>query len=242
MSKKSIFMLKINSIVVILKQHSTNYVMQIKSFTFNPFMENTYILYDETKEAVIIDPGCHEKTEKSALMQFIKDHGLTPVKLLNTHCHIDHVLGNSFVKSSYDIPLWIHEEELPILKSIPAYAGNYGFHTYQESHPDHFIREGETIKFGNTLLKTLFVPGHSPGHLVFYAEADKIAIAGDTLFDGSIGRTDLPGGDHETLLKYIKENLFELPDEVTILPGHGPSTTIGKEKESNPFVGKMAGY
>ncbi len=216
--------------------------MQIKSFTFNPFMENTYVLFDETKEAVIIDPGCFDKGEKSALMEFIKLHDLTPVKLLNTHCHIDHVLGNEFMKSTYDIPLWIHEKEVPILKSIPAYAGNYGFHTYQESEPDHFIREGEAIKFGNTTLKSLFVPGHSPGHLVFYSEPDRVAIAGDTLFEGSIGRTDLPGGDHSTLLRSIKENLFALPDDVTIWPGHGPSTLLGKEKESNPFVGKLARY
>jgi hydroxyacylglutathione hydrolase len=216
--------------------------MHIKSFTFNPFMENTYVLYDETNEAVIIDPGCYEKSEKSDLMQFIKNQNLTPVKLLNTHCHVDHVLGNAFVKSTYDIPLWFHEGELPILKSIPAYASNYGFHNYQDTNPDHFIREGDLIKFGNTTLGSLFVPGHSPGHLVFYNEQDKIAIGGDTLFDGSIGRTDLPGGDHATLLRYIKEILFVLPDEVTVFPGHGPSTTIGKEKNSNPFVGKTARF
>ncbi len=205
-------------------------------------MENTYVLYDETKEAVIIDPGCHEKSEKAALMEFIKENRLVPVKLLNTHCHIDHVLGNAFVKTTYDIPLWFHRDELPILESIPAYASNYGFANYQPSQPDHFISEGEVIKFGKVALKTLFVPGHSPGHLVFYHEPSKVCIAGDTLFDGSIGRTDLPGGDHDTLLRYIKKNLFELPDEVEVYPGHGPSTQIGKEKDSNPFVGKLARF
>ncbi|EPR67950.1 MBL fold metallo-hydrolase [Cyclobacterium qasimii] len=215
-------------------------MLQIKSFTFNPFSENTYVLFDETKEAVIIDPGCYEKQEKGILYDFITKEQLKPVKIINTHCHIDHVLGNAFIKKTYNIPLWFHAEEEPILKAVSSYSSNYGFAQYQESSVDHFLQEGEIVKFGNTELMPLWVPGHSPGHLVFYHQASKTCIAGDTLFQGSIGRTDLPGGDHETLINAIKEKLFNLPDDVVIYPGHGPSTTIGYEKLNNPFVGKNA--
>jgi len=215
-------------------------MLQIKSFTFNPFSENTYILYDDTKEALIIDPGCYEKQEKGILYDFITEEQLKPVKIINTHCHIDHVLGNAFIKKTYNIPLWFHEKEEPILLAVGTYASNYGFAQYQESTFDHFLQEGEIVNFGNTELMPIWVPGHSPGHLVLYHEASKNCIAGDTLFQGSIGRTDLPGGDHETLLNSIKEKLFVLPDEVVIHPGHGPTTTIGFEKLNNPFVGKNA--
>ncbi|AEL24260.1 MBL fold metallo-hydrolase [Cyclobacterium marinum] len=215
-------------------------MLQIKSLTFNPFSENTYILYDETKEALIIDPGCYEKQEKGILYDFITEEQLKPVKIINTHCHIDHVLGNAFIKKTYNIPLWFHEKEEPILLAVGTYAPNYGFAQYQESTVDHFLQEGEIVKFGKTELKPIWVPGHSPGHLVLYHEASKNCIAGDTLFQGSIGRTDLPGGDHETLIHSIKEKLFSLPDEVVIHPGHGPTTTIGFEKLKNPFVGKNA--
>lgn len=216
--------------------------MQIKIFTFNPFMENTYVLFDETKKAVIIDPGCHNKKERAEIFDFIQSQDLKPVKLLNTHCHIDHVLGNAFIQNTYDIPLWYHKEEDPILKAVPTYAGNYGFPHFQESSADHYISDGETIKFGNQTLVAICVPGHSPGHLVFYHEPSKICIGGDTLFQGSIGRTDLPGGDPDTLLHSIKERLFSLPNEVVVFPGHGPETTIGVEKIRNPFVGKNARF
>lgn len=217
-------------------------MLQIKSFTFNPFAENTYVLYDETSEAVIIDPGCYDKDEKAELFDFIKNNNLTPVKLLNTHCHIDHVLGNAFVINTYDIPLWFHKGEEPVLRAVSTYASNYGFPQYQDSHASHYIKEGEMIHFGNTSLHPILVPGHSPGHLVFYHEKSETCIGGDTLFQGSIGRTDLPGGDHETLLEAIKTKLFSLPEEVTVYPGHGPATSIGDEKIHNPFVGQHAGY
>ncbi|MBD3628116.1 MBL fold metallo-hydrolase [Cyclobacterium sp.] len=213
-------------------------MLQIKSFTFNPFAENTYVLYDETGEALIIDPGCYEKQEKGELFDFIASNGLEPVKLVNTHCHIDHVLGNAFIKNTYDIPLWYHKEEEVILRAVGSYAPNYGFAQYQDSKADHYIKEGEWIKFGNNKLLCIWVPGHSPGHLVFYDEHTKSCIGGDALFKGSIGRTDLPGGHHETLIQAIKTKLFVLPDEVTVYPGHGPETSIGEEKKTNPFVGE----
>jgi len=217
-------------------------MLHIKSFTFNPFSENTYVLFDETDEAVVIDPGCYEKGERGELYDFILSKKLKPVKLLNTHCHIDHVLGNAFIKNSYDIPLWFHKDEEPILRAVPSYASNYGFPQYQDSKADHYIREGELVKFGNTQLQSLLVPGHAPGHLVFYHPDSKSCIGGDTLFQGSIGRTDLPGGSHDTLLQAIKTKLFALPDDVKVYPGHGPATSIGFEKINNPFVGQKAIY
>ena len=216
--------------------------MQVKSFTFNPFSENTYLLYDTTGKAVIVDPGCYDKNEQAELDDFISKNQLTPTLLLNTHCHIDHVLGNAYVKAKYKIPLWIHNNEEQILRAVSSYASNYGFPNYQESEADHFIKEGEEIKFGDTRLQSLFVPGHAPGHVVFYHEESKTCIGGDTLFQGSIGRTDLPGGDHETLLRGIRTELFKLPNDVIVYPGHGPTTTIGFEKLNNPFVGQNARF
>jgi hydroxyacylglutathione hydrolase len=217
-------------------------MLQIESFTFNTFSENTYVLYDDTSEAIIIDPGCYEREEKAELFDFIKNQKLIPTKLLNTHCHIDHVLGNAFVINTYDVPLWFHKDEEPVLRAVTAYASNYGFASYQDSKANHYIKEGEDIKFGNISLRAILVPGHAPGHLVFYHEESRSCIGGDTLFQGSIGRTDLPGGDHETLLTAIKEKLFTLPEDVVVYPGHGPTTTIGYEKIHNPFVGERARY
>jgi glyoxylase-like metal-dependent hydrolase (beta-lactamase superfamily II) len=217
-------------------------MLQIKSFTFNPFMENTYVLYDESKEAVVFDPGCYEKHEQEELNRFIDDEGLKVSHLVNTHCHIDHVLGNAYVKRKFKVPLYIHEKDHPVLKSVMTYASNYGFPGYEETEPDFYLTEKDKLNFGNTKIDILFVPGHAPGHLVFYHQPTGICIAGDTLFQGSIGRTDLPGGDHETLIQAIKKEMFALPDETKVYPGHGPATTIGFEKEHNPFVGKKARF
>lgn len=217
-------------------------MLQIKTFTFNPFYENTYILFDETKEATIFDPGCFDKKEKESLSNFIESQGLKVTQLINTHCHIDHVLGNAYVKNTYKVPFWIHRNELPVLKSVKVYAPNYGFPGYEEAEPDAFIDEKQKLTIGNQTLDILFVPGHAPGHLVFYHSASGICLAGDALFQGSIGRTDLPGGDHQTLLNSIKRESFNLPEDTIVYPGHGPETTIGEEKENNPFVGKRARY
>ena len=215
-------------------------MLHIKSFTFNPFQENTYLIYDEDKYGVLIDPGCFEPEEKQELLEFIKKENIQIKQLVNTHCHIDHVLGNSWAKKTFSIPLAIHEKEIAVLKSVDVYAPNYGFVNYEGSQPDIFLKEGDELSVGKEKLKILFVPGHSPGHLVFYHQKSGIALAGDTLFHGSIGRTDLPGGDHDLLISKIKQVLFSLPDETVIYSGHGPKTTIGFEKEHNPFVGKKA--
>jgi hydroxyacylglutathione hydrolase len=210
-------------------------MLKIKSFTFNAFQENTYVVFDETNQAVVIDPGCYSKAETQQLDEFIESTELSVKYLLNTHCHIDHVLGNAFVKEKYAVPFLIHQNDLPVLKAVKTYASNYGFPAYNEALPDGFIAEGDEIKFGTTTLEVIFLPGHAPGHVGFYQPRDKILISGDVLFNGSIGRTDLPGGNFNTLIESIHQKLFVLPDDVVVYSGHGTPTTLGKEKISNPF-------
>ena len=209
--------------------------MHIRSFTFNPFEENTYVVYDDTREAAIIDPGCYEKEEQQALKAFVASEKLHIVLLLNTHCHIDHVLGNYFVKKEYNVPMLVHPTEIPVLKAVKTYAPNYGFPGYQEVLPDRELKEGTPVTFGSTSLDVLFLPGHSPGHVGFYNPLQKQLIAGDVLFYHSIGRTDLPGGNIDTLLSSIHQKLFSLPDDTVVHPGHGTVTTLGEEKVNNPF-------
>lgn len=205
--------------------------------TFNPFQENTYIVYDETGECVIIDPGCYEAHERIELSDFITENNLKPVRLLNTHCHLDHVFGNKFVHTTWNLPLEIHRGELPVLEAVPAVSQFYGIPSGELSPaPGKFIEEGEVINFGNTQLETILTPGHSPASLSFFCKSDGFLIAGDVLFKESIGRTDLPGGDFDTLISSIKNKLFPLGDQVKVYPGHGPSTTIGYERLFNPFL------
>jgi glyoxylase-like metal-dependent hydrolase (beta-lactamase superfamily II) len=210
-------------------------MLQIETFTFNALSENTYVVYDDTKECVVIDPGCFSRDEQNEISGFIESEKLLVKYLLNTHCHVDHVLGNYYIKDKYKVPLLIHKDDAPVLKAVKVYAPLYGFEGYTEAEPDHFISEGEELKFGSTTFKILFLPGHSPGHVGFYQEEKKIILSGDVLFDSSIGRTDLPGGNYETLMQSIQQKLFSLPSEVIVYPGHGIPTTIGKEKVSNPF-------
>jgi glyoxylase-like metal-dependent hydrolase (beta-lactamase superfamily II) len=210
-------------------------MIQIQNFVFNPFMENTYVLYDESKEAIIIDPGCYEEAEREELTTFIEANELKVVQLINTHCHIDHVFGNAFIKLKYGVTLTIHEEDEATLKSVEAYAPAYGFNGFETSEADAFFKEGDVVQFGNSSLEVFFTPGHAPGHVVLVNQSQNICIGGDVLFDGSIGRTDLPGGDFDTLIQSIHEKLFVLADETVVYSGHGGTTTIGKEKLSNPF-------
>ncbi len=210
--------------------------MKVTCITFNQFQENTYILHDDTNECVVIDPGCYEKYEREQLKKYIQDNNLKVVRLLNTHCHIDHVLGNKFVANTYNVDLEIHPDDEQTLRSVPVYAPAYGFPMYEEQLPAKYLKEGDTVKFGNTELEVIFAPGHAPGHVVFYNRSEKILIGGDVLFNESIGRTDLPGGDFNTLIQSIKTKLFTLPDDVTVYCGHGPETSIGHEKKYNPFL------
>jgi glyoxylase-like metal-dependent hydrolase (beta-lactamase superfamily II) len=211
-------------------------MIHIASFTFGPFEENTYILYDETKECVIIDPGCQSIEEKNTLAHYIEEHKLKPVKLLLTHTHIDHILGNNFVCGKYNLKPEINKLELPMLQNAKMIGDMYGIATEPSPDAEVFLTEKDTVRFGNSELKILFIPGHSPGALCFYHSKEKFVIAGDVLFYESIGRTDLPGGDYAALIKGIREKLFTLADDFKVYSGHGPSTTIGHEKKHNPFL------
>ena len=211
--------------------------MNIKSFTFNPFQENTYIAYDETKECVIIDPGCYTDAERKELKAFIEEKELTPVKLINTHCHIDHVLGNKFASEQWDLELYMHKEDLLVLEKAGEVSKMYELEGYEGSpYPKHFLAQGDTLTFGKSNFEILFTPGHAPGHICLYSKENNLLIAGDVIFQRSIGRTDLPGGDHSTLINSIITQLFPLPNETQIFCGHGPSTNLGYEKEHNPFL------
>jgi glyoxylase-like metal-dependent hydrolase (beta-lactamase superfamily II) len=211
-------------------------MIHIQPFTFNALEENTYLLFDDTKACVIIDPGCYDKQEQQALKNFIEVNGLQVKYLLNTHCHIDHVLGNAFVKRTYGVDLYIHQGDEQTLRSVQAYAPVYGFVQYESTEPDHFLNEGDKVIFGTSTLEIVFVPGHAPGHIAFYNKAQRFCIGGDVLFHRSIGRTDLPGGNFNTLIRSIHTKLFPMGDDMVVYPGHGPSTTIGEEKKHNPFL------
>lgn len=210
--------------------------MEVAQFTFNAFQENTYILYDETLECIIIDPGCNNEDERNTLSKFIEDKSLVPKRLVNTHCHIDHVLGNKYVAEKYGLVLEAHEGEIKVLEVCDTVSRMYGIAYEASPSIGKYINGGEELNFGQTILKTIFTPGHSPASISIYCEAAKVLIAGDTLFMGSIGRTDLPGGNYDTLISNIKEKLLTLPEDVTVYSGHGPTTTIGKEKMTNPFL------
>jgi hydroxyacylglutathione hydrolase len=210
--------------------------MKIKTFQFNDFQENTYLLIDEgSNECVIVDPGCNGTEEQKKLSTFIDDNNLTPVRLVNTHCHIDHILGNAFVSKKYNLPLEAHAGEVPVLLAGHRTASMYGIP--YETSPDIalFLDESQQILFGVQKLSILFTPGHSPASICFYNETSGQLIAGDVLFHMSIGRTDLPGGDYDTLIGNITQKLWPLPDETAVYPGHGIPTTIGFEKKHNPF-------
>ncbi|HBS86476.1 MAG: MBL fold hydrolase [Bacteroidetes bacterium GWF2_38_335] len=211
-------------------------MVTVKKFIFNDFQENTYVLYDETGECVIIDCGCYYDDEQSKLKNFIADNKLKPVKILTTHGHIDHIPGNRFVKETYKIPIAMHQADQFLVDSVKAYGATFGFDVDEQPKADELINDGDTIRFGNSELIAFHVPGHSPGSIVFYNKQKQFIIAGDVLFYGSIGRTDLPGGSYETLISGIKSKLLVLPDEVLVYCGHGPETTIGAEKRGNPFL------
>jgi len=209
----------------------------VAEFTFNPFQENTYVLYDDTKECVIIDPGCYTAGEKEQLAAFIENADLKPVLLLNTHCHLDHVFGNAFVAKKYGLDLVIHKGELPVLAAVPEVSKMYGVPNVEESPaPTKFLEGGDVVEFGESKLEVLFTPGHSPASISFYSRKDGFVIGGDVLFQNSIGRTDLPGGDFPTLIRSIKEQFFPLGDDVRVYSGHGPATTVGAERQGNQFL------
>ena len=211
--------------------------MTIKTFTFNPFQENTYLVFDETNEAVIIDAGCLQAGEKQVLTRFIEDNKLTLKRVLNTHLHLDHQFGNKFLFDTYGIAPEACIEDEFLLENVVAQARSYGFPVTEEAQPlGAYIIENQEITFGNSSFKAIHAPGHSPGSMVLYSEKDGVMFAGDVLFQGSIGRTDLPKGDYASLILAITKKLLVLPDSTVVYCGHGPSTTIGYEKKNNPYL------
>jgi len=211
-------------------------MIQVQHFVFNDFLENTYLLWDETGDCLIIDPGCNTPEERQAVLQFIEGNKLKVVLLLNTHCHIDHVLGNKWVKETCGVAFWTHKKEVVVLDTLVNVGKMYGVFVEASPPPDRFLEEGDEVTFGNSKLSVLFTPGHSPGSISFYAEAEQFVIGGDVLFQSSIGRTDLPGGSYHLLMENIMNKFMVLPDEVVVYSGHGPATTIGLEKRNNPFI------
>jgi hydroxyacylglutathione hydrolase len=210
-------------------------MLSVEIFPFNPFQENTYLLFDETREAMVVDPGCYEKTEEKELSDFIESQKLTIKAIINTHSHIDHILGAYYVKDKYKVPLLIHPKDEETLRYGKISASIYGLGRFTDVSADGFLSEDEAVKFGNQSFDVLFLPGHAPGHVGFYHRTQKILLGGDVLFHRSIGRTDLPGGDYDTLIESIHKKIFTLPDDVIVYPGHGPATTVGEEKVGNPF-------
>ncbi|MDR1544067.1 MAG: MBL fold metallo-hydrolase [Prevotellaceae bacterium] len=211
--------------------------MQIKSFIFNPFMENTYVVFDETRQAAIIDCGCLYKAEEKKLQQFIDDNKLTVKYLLNTHLHLDHQFGNYFATQTFGVLPLAHKDDESGIAQLQMQAMMFGVGDKVKGQKlGSYLTDNEEIKVGNFTLKALHVPGHSQGHLCFYCEKEKVLFAGDVLFEGSIGRTDLPGGNFEQLIDGINKKLLVLPDDTVVYSGHGGKTTIGKEKLHNPFL------
>lgn len=211
-------------------------MLTVKSFVFSPIEENTYVLFNEKNHCAVIDPGCYFNDEKEKLQQFISNNKLQPMLLLNTHCHLDHVFGNKFIAENYKLTLHLHQKEEQMLELAPASGLMYNIPFDNYTGDLIFLKEGDKIKLDDDELEVLFTPGHSPGSICFYCRKQHFVIGGDVLFQQSIGRTDLPGGDHQTLLNSIRQKLFVLPDETIVYSGHGPATTIGEEKKYNPFL------
>lgn len=211
-------------------------MLTVQPFTFNPVQENTYVVYNEKGQCCIIDPGCYFASEALELKNFIDQNHLQPVYLLNTHCHLDHIFGNRWVHETFGLQLHLHQLEKAVLEYGPTAGQLWQLPFVNYDGELTFIDEGDVIRIGNDELHILFTPGHSPGHVSFYSKEHKFVISGDVLFQGSVGRTDLPGGDFTVLEESIKSKLYTLPADTIVHPGHGETTTIADEINSNPFV------
>lgn len=211
-------------------------MLTVKVFTFNPVQENTYLLYNDAGDCCIVDPGCYFPEEEEVLADFVQKQGLRPSLLLNTHCHFDHVFGNRFVHKKWGVEPHIHPAEQPVLDRAAEAALRWQlpFENYQG--PVHYLKEGEKLGWAGEEFEVLFTPGHSPGSISFYHAKQEFVLSGDVLFRGSIGRTDLPGGDYALLEQSIRQKMYVLPDACKVYPGHGLPTSIEVERKSNPFV------
>lgn len=215
-------------------------MLKIDTFTFNPFSENTYLLSDDSGECVIVDPGCYTAEEKEELSRSIEEKSLKPVKILLTHAHIDHILGNNYLAGKYNIPIVMNALEIDLLQSAKVYGEMWGIIVEPSPAPELFLKEGDIFSFGHTKLEVIFTPGHSPGSFSYFDRSTNQLLAGDVLFQESIGRTDLPGGSFPELERSIQDKLYLLPENAIVYPGHGPTTTIGHEKKANPFVQSLS--
>ncbi len=211
-------------------------MLKVRAYRFNPFSENTYLLSDDDRRCWIVDPGMYSPEEAQAFVELIEHEGLQPQSILLTHAHLDHILGIGALQSRYGIPFRMHPLETPVLAAAAASAMMYGLQFGDVLVPEGFLAEGEPVVLGGERLEIILAPGHSPGSVCFYHAEEAWMIGGDVLFAGSIGRSDLPGGDGPTLLRSIREKILPLPDETIVYPGHGPATTIGEERETNPFL------
>jgi hydroxyacylglutathione hydrolase len=210
--------------------------MKIHVFVFNPFQENTYLVADESGKCLIIDPGMADEAEAHILFDFIEKHNYSPELIVNTHCHLDHILGNQSCVNRFSIPILASEGELAMLDRAPSASLMWGVPYRISPNPDRFIKNGERISIGQLEFVIADVPGHSPGHVALIERNQKAIFSGDVLFRGSIGRSDLPGCDGQLLLQSIRGTLYQFPDDFVVYSGHGPETTIGEEKKHNPFV------
>lgn len=211
--------------------------MYIHCFTFNAFAENTYVVYNSKGTAWLIDPGCSSKFEENELLDFINSNNLTIVRIFLTHAHIDHILGCDFLYRKFGLIPEAHPAEQAVYESAEMVSQMYGVPYISGPKPTYNLFEGAELVFDDqNSFRCIFSPGHSPGSICFYNSAKNVLLAGDVLFDGSIGRTDLPGGNYDELIHSIKSKLLVLPADTIVFPGHGPSTTISEEKLTNPFL------
>jgi len=211
-------------------------MLKVEKFVVNPLGENSFVLFDETRECILVDPGFYFEEEFDEIKEFVSKNQLVPVKIVNTHCHFDHIMGVEFIRNEYGIPFEAHPDDAFWVEKVVDQGKMFGFEINPIRPIDKFLVENENVKFGNTELKVIHVPGHSPGHVCLYNGDAGILVAGDVLFYGSIGRTDLPGGDYHTLISNIRNKLFALPDDTIVYCGHGPETKTGFEKRTNPFL------
>lgn len=209
---------------------------EIKEFVFNPFQENTFVLFDETNECIIIDPGCFNDYEKKALKNFIEEKALKPVAVILTHGHVDHICGTKFCFEEFGLAPECHKLDHDILNQAVLHGNVFGLEIEAPPTPGNTLKEGDKVLVGNTSLSVIHVPGHTRGSIALFQNEQKFLITGDVLFNGGIGRTDLPGGNYDVLMNSIKDKLLPLGDEVKVYSGHGPSTSLGEERRSNPFI------
>ena len=231
MGKKHI---SISEFMNALNQNMEN--INIRIFHFNPIQVNTLVLYDGTGEAILVDPGNCQSYEDAQLEEFVRQHNLTVKAIVNTHPHIDHIAGNNWCHRTFDAPVWCHEAGMPIYNKSYAYAIAFGLSVDEMPQPAKYLHEGDEVRFGNQTLQVLYTPGHCDGSISLYDAANGYVICGDLLFEGSVGRSDLPTGNGRLLIEMIKTKILTLPDNTNIYPGHGGLTTVGDEKLYNPFL------